>query len=479
MVSPNIVIVDDDLLMLEMCKDILEANDFHCRTVVDSRRAMEVIAQDKPDLVITDLQMPHVTGMDLLKAIKEFQADLPVIILTGHGTIESAVQAVQLGAHDYVPKPFKPDELCHRIRQALQNTQLTRENKDLKRKLAKSRQATDIVGNSRAMKQVFSTIERAAPTGANVMIHGESGTGKEMVARAIHRQSHRADHPFVPVDCVAIPDQLIESELFGHVKGSFTGATDDKVGLFEMANGGTIFLDEITEMNIDLQGKLLRVLQERKFRRVGGREFHDLNIRLIAATNRDPEKAIDSGHLRLDLFYRLNVIPIELPPLRARQDDVIQLLDHFLNRFSETNSKAVKTISHDAMDSLLAYDWPGNVRELQNLVERLVILAVGDRITLDDLPKNVLKTNGNGSSSFTAAATPVNETSFEEHLFELHFKDAKKILAERFEKQYLGQLLTSHDGNISRAARAAGIDRKTIHRLVKAHGIEIDELVSD
>ncbi len=462
----HILAVDDDARMLKLCEEILQASGFRCTTVPDSREAMAAIRREQPDLVISDLEMPHKGGIEILAEIKAELPELPVMILTGHGTIESAVKAMNLGAYDYLTKPFSPDQLCLHVKRALKQKEQSAEIRNLRRELAKEKAGGEIIGNSRAMQQVFAIVERAAPTDANVLISGESGTGKEMIARAIHRQSRRNAKPFIPVDCVSLPDQLIESELFGHEKGAFTGAVDRREGLFETANGGTLFLDEITEMNIELQSKLLRVLQERQFRRVGGRELHELDIRIIAATSRDPREAIASGRLRTDLYYRLNVIPITLPPLRERRGDVVQLVDHFLKKFREANGKQIGAVSKDAFDLLLSYPWPGNVRELQNLMERLVVLTTGDSITRDDLPDEVLH-----PEAATAFSSDTGSTA-DDQLIYLPFKDAKKQLLERFESKYLSSLLRRHNGNISSAARAAGIDRKTIYRLLDGYGIQ-------
>ncbi|NQZ68202.1 MAG: sigma-54-dependent Fis family transcriptional regulator, partial [Lentisphaeria bacterium] len=311
--NAHIAIIDDDPLILELCQDFLESQDYTHTLINDSMEAFEIIKGNVPDLVITDIEMPNKSGLELLEEIKAEFPNLPVLVLSGRGTIQTAVQAIQLGADDYVSKPFHPQQFLLRIKTVLHKQELTVENEDLKKQLEVHKAGKSIIGNSRLMQKVFNVIERAAPTDANVLICGESGTGKEMVARELHNLSKRSKNPFIPVDCVAIPTHLIESELFGHEKGSFTGAIDRKIGLFETAKNGSIFLDEITELDIDLQSKLLRVLQERKFRRVGGNDYIDLNARIISATNRDPEQAVQENTFRLDLFYRLNVIPVDLP----------------------------------------------------------------------------------------------------------------------------------------------------------------------
>ncbi|OVE78208.1 hypothetical protein BVX99_00430 [bacterium F16] len=477
----KVLVIDDDALMLEMCQDILHALHFESVIVQDSTSVMGIIASEHPDLVISDLMMPKVGGMEILRDVKEAYPTMPVIILTGQGTLESAFKAVQLGADDYVTKPFQADELGIRIRQALKKSELAQENLDLKRQLQKSQRSADIIGKSKAMQKVHALIERAAPTKANVMIIGESGTGKEMVARAIHKLSERADNPFVPVDCVSLPDQLFESELFGHVKGAFTGAADDKEGLLETANGGTLFLDEITEMNYELQGKLLRVLQERKFRRVGGRELHDLDIRLIAATNRIPLDAVEQERLRLDLYYRLNVIPMNLPPLSERKGDLIELLRHFITQFSDTNGQRVQNIDRQALDALTRYSWPGNIRELQNLAERLVILSSGDTIEFSDLPPEVQEVaqspvavdSGTSSGSDSTKLIPAG-SHFPNWALGLDEMIVKPLLEAKreFVEIYIQELLKRHKGKITTAAKASGINRRTIHRVLSEAEID-------
>ncbi len=459
----GIVVIDDNLQLLTLCKDVLAGKGYRCSIVYNSLEAMDTIRREKPKLVITDLKMPRKDGFEILAEVKAELPELPVMILTGHGSIESVVKAMNLGACDYLTKPFTPEQFCLHIKRALKQQDQTDEIHNLRQELAKHEAGDEIIGSSRAMQQVFAMVERAAPTHANVLISGESGTGKEMIARAIHRQSRRDAKPFVPIDCVALPDQLIESELFGHEEGAFTGAVASKEGLFESADGGTLFLDEITEMNIELQSKLLRVLQERQCRRVGGRELYDVDIRIIAATNRDPEEAMVSGRLRTELYYRLNVIPITLPPLRERSGDVVQLVNHFLKKFREANGKQGHAIRKDALDALLNYPWPGNVRELQNLMERLVVLTISEEITREDLPDHILHPELHEAANGGAAAG----------LADLPFKQAKKQLIEQFEIEYLTRLLHRHEGNISKAARAAGIDRKTIYRLISGYGIHV------
>lgn len=354
-------------------------------TAADGEEAVSQINKEIYDLVITDLKMPGMGGMDVLKAVKSASPDTVVLVVTAFGSAESAVEAMKLGAYDYLTKPFQIDEVQLIIRNALEKRRLSTENMLLKREMASHSSLSSIIGQSDAMQKVFDVIVKVADTRSNVLICGESGTGKELVARAIHYNSSRAHMPFVAVNCSAMPETLLESELFGHMKGSFTGAMSNKVGLFEVANGGSIFLDEIGDMSMPTQVKLLRVIQEREFRRVGGTQDVKVDVRLIAATNRDLEKAVAEGTFREDLYYRLDVIPIRLPPLRLRTGDIPLLVQHFLDRFGKESGKPAPTLAPDAMQALLTHEWRGNVRELENLIERAVAFSTGGAITAADV----------------------------------------------------------------------------------------------
>ncbi len=350
-------------------------------TAADGDEAVTRINKEIYDLVITDLKMPGMGGMDVLKAVKSSSPETVVLVVTAFGSAESAVEAMKLGAYDYLTKPFQIDEVQLTIRNALEKRRLSTENMLLKREMASHSSLSSIIGQSEAMQKVFDVIAKVADTRSNVLICGESGTGKELVARAIHYNSSRAHMPFVAVNCSAMPETLLESELFGHMKGSFTGAVSNKAGLFEVANGGSIFLDEIGDMSMPTQVKLLRVLQEREFRRVGGTQDVKVDVRIIAATNRDLERAVAEGAFREDLYYRLDVIPIRLPPLRLRTGDIPLLVQHFLDQFAKDSGKAAPTMAPDALQALLAHEWRGNVRELENLIERAVAFSNGEAIT--------------------------------------------------------------------------------------------------
>jgi DNA-binding NtrC family response regulator len=403
--------------------------------------------------------MPFMSGLDLLAELRNRFPALMVMIITGDGTVESAVAAMQLGALDYLRKPLSPQEVCIRVERALERYALTVENSALRTKLDDRRRHTSIVGASSAIRRTIDTIRLVAASDASVMICGESGTGKELVAREIHDKSERAGKPFVPVDCVAMPEQLIASELFGHEKGAFTGATDERVGLLDMGRGGTVFFDEITELDMDLQVKLLRVLQERQFRRIGGRKLLDLEVRILSATNRVPQQAVQDGVLRQDLYYRLNVIPIQVPPLRERREDIPLLVDHFLHVLSERHHRPMKQLTPPALELLRHHPWPGNVRELQNTVHRLFVLAAGESIQDVDVRAAMESQPATAQDSVRLLSLPL--------------KEAKRQWAKQFEREYLVQLLAAHDHAIGRAATAAGVNRKTLSRLTEEHNIRL------
>lgn len=426
--------------------------------------ALEQARRQRPDIVLADLMLPDIGGIDLLRELKRLDPQILVIMITGYATVDSSIEAIKAGAYDYIPKPFTATQLQILVGRAANQIKLARDNERLRGELRERYSRDSVIGVSESMQKVFSVIERVAPTDASVLISGESGTGKEVVARAIHRMSRRADRQFVPVNCAAFPENLLESELFGHEKGAFTGADETKRGLMEFASGGTFFLDEVCEMNLDLQAKLLRVLQERKIRRVGGESEIPIDIRVIAATNRDPEEAVAKGILRQDLFFRLNVVPLRLPPLRERQEDIPVLAQKFLRKYAEKYDRDGTTelrLSPEALRSLLSYSWPGNVRELQNMMERIVSLSgQGDEVRAEDLPDEI-RLSSEPSVPQVHAQT------------NLPFHEAKERTIEAFERTYLKALLERNEGNISHAARDAGIDRKTIHRLLKKYGLRV------
>lgn len=460
----SILVVDDEELLLRSCARILEHEGYVVHTASRGQEALELARRHRPDIVLTDLVLPDLGGMDLLREIKAMDERTLVIMITGFATVDSSIEAIQAGAYDYIPKPFTATQLQILVGRAANQIRLARDNERLRDELGARYSLENVIGTSEPMQRLFSIVHRVAPTDASVFIRGESGTGKELIARAIHQKSGRSGAEFVAINCAAFPENLLESELFGHEKGAFTGAGIQKRGLMEVASGGTFFLDEVCEMDLDLQAKLLRALQERSIRRVGGETEIPVNIRVIAASNRDPLEAVAEGRLRQDLYFRLNVVPIEVPPLRERREDIPLLVESFLRRYAEKYSRNAETplrFSQDAIRALIRYSWPGNVRELQNVVERVVSLSLpGQVIELADLPEEI-----RGGATTLPSGIPVD--------VDRPFHEAKDAAIEVFERAYLEQLLVRHEGNISHAAREAGIDRKTIHRLLKKHGLRV------
>ena len=381
----KILVVDDEQSLREVLSIMLKRTGYAVTSVVDGEEAIELLNRDMFDLVITDLRMPKIDGMEVLRAAKSASPETVVLIITAFASADSAVEAMKQGAYDYLTKPFQVDEVQLIVRNALEKRRLTTENILLKREMASQSSFSQLVGQSDAMQKVFDVVRKVADSKSNVLIYGESGTGKELVARVIHYNCSRNALPFVAVNCSAVPETLLESELFGHMKGSFTGAISNKAGLFEVANGGTIFLDEIGDTTPTIQVKLLRVIQEREFRRVGGNQDIKVDVRIVAATNKDLEKAIVDGSFRKDLYYRLDVIPIRLPPLRMRSGDIPLLVNHFLARFSRESGKPLPVLNPEAMCVLLGHEWRGNVRELENLIERVVAFSVGAAVTDTDV----------------------------------------------------------------------------------------------
>jgi two-component system nitrogen regulation response regulator NtrX len=411
--------------------------------------ALRLVADDAPDLVVLDIWMPRKDGLDTLADLKRVRPEVPVIVISGHGTIETAVRATRLGAYDFIEKPLSLEKTLVTVTRALDHGRLERENANLKARLDIR---TEIIGESVVMRALREQIATAAPSSGRVLIHGENGSGKELVARAIHALSARREQPFVEVNCAAIPEELIESELFGHEKGAFTGAVARRRGKFETADGGTLFLDEIGDMSLKTQAKVLRALEEQVVERVGGREPLKVDVRVIAASNRKLETLIAQGTFREDLFYRLAVIPIEVPPLRARRDDIPLLVDHFVALFCAENGKRIKTVSGEALAYFLAYDWPGNIRELRNMVERLVIMTPGDVIGPDDLPAP-LRPKDAGALGADGGQRSLREAR------------------DGFERAYILAELRAHDWNMTRTAERLGIERSHLYRKIKTYGI--------
>jgi len=460
---PHILIVDDEQEMLNNYVRILRRAGNDCRTLESPADLNRHLEDYHPDLVLTDLMMPGGSGLEVLEKVHAFDATIPVIMVTAHGSIENCVEAMKHRAADYLTKPFSMNDLLAKVQGALSTRIMAPVGESTEEDDQRpSGWRRDIIGRSPAMESVFELVRKVARTDVNVLLTGESGTGKEVIARAIHRLSQRRGEIFVPVDCASLPENLLESELFGYSKGAFTGAIANKKGLFEFADKGTLFLDEIGEMPLALQSKLLRVLQERKLRRVGGTTQTDIDVRIITATNRDLVQEVQDKTFRSDLFYRLNVVTIRMPPLRERREDILELAPYFLNVFLTDNRMPPKRISSAAMRLLRQFDWPGNVRELQNVIEHAATLANSDEIGPSDLPA------GLRAEAEEIKAAPVEGSG---HLFDL-----KDHMVENFEREYLISLLVDHQFNISAAADAAGCHRRTLYRMIHRHKIELETI---
>ena len=450
--SGKLLVVDDDEPTCEFLAATLEGQGYGVEWETTAEDALERIRKDPYDAILTDIGMDGMGGIELCRRTVEVNPDLPVIMVTGHASLDAAVSAIRAGAYDFITKPVDTKLLAHQVRRAVEHHRLGEEVKRLRQRLADvERIETGIIGQSAAMRQVFDLIARVGPADASVLVTGESGTGKELVARAIHRASQRADGPFVALNCAAVPPSLIESELFGHIKGAFTDARRSREGLFVQANGGTLFLDEVGELPLEMQPKLLRALQERKIRPVGGDAEVSFDARVITATNRELEAMVESGDFREDLLYRIDVVRIELPPLRMRGHDILLLAQHFLQRFGGGPSGRVHGIAETAAEKLLAYDWPGNVRELENCIERAVALARFDQITVEDLPNKVREHRS-------------------DHVL-LSVEDPSELLTlEQLESRYIHKVLKMVSGNKSQAARVLGLDRRTLYRRLEKYG---------
>ncbi len=455
--NEKLLIVDDEPELLISCERILRGLGLALYTAGSGDEAVEILTREQPGIILTDLKMPGLDGLALTRVAHQLDRDILVLVMTGFGTVDTAVQAIKQGAFDFITKPFSADQLQVAVERALSQRVLVSQNKNLQHQLADRFSLRQVVGQSPAMLKVFDMVRKVAPTDANILILGESGTGKELFARSMHSHSHRAGQPFVPIDCASLPENLLESELFGYEKGAFTGAHQTKPGLLESAAGGTAFLDEVGELPLSLQAKLLRALQERSFRRVGGSKEICVDIRVITATNRNLRSAVQAKTFREDLFYRLNVISLELPPLRERTGDVLLIARRLLEELGR--ARGVHGISAAARQALESYPWPGNVRELRNAIERAVALAEGEEIQAEDLPPEVL-----GLKKIQVAAEPGDFA-----LTGLGFTLAKEKAINKFELEYLRQLLARYGDNFSRAALEAGIDRKTLYRLLQKH----------
>jgi two-component system nitrogen regulation response regulator NtrX len=445
----KILIVDDEQSIRTTLSKILEDEGHRTAVCESGEEALAQYARDEFDLIILDLWLPGVDGMTVLERFRAAGAP-PVIVISGHGNVDTAVRATRLGAYDFLEKPLSLERVVLTINHALADRKLREQVRDLRRNLSLDEM---LIGESEAMRALDQQIRSAAPSNSRVLISGENGSGKEIIARTLHRLSHRAEQPFVDVNCAAIPEELIESELFGHRKGAFTGAIDERKGKFELADGGTLFLDEVGDMSLRTQAKVLRVLQEQTFQKVGGQQPITVDVRVIAATNKDLHAEIARGTFRDDLYYRLNVIPIDVPPLRARGNDIVLLAEHFLRRFAAETGTPRKKLSSGAASKLKAYHWPGNVRELRNVIERLAILLQSDSIEPEDIQ---LGTRGEVSAAEVAANLTLREA-----------RDA-------FEKEYILARLRDFAGNVSRTADALGVERSNLYRKLHAYGIRVE-----
>lgn len=454
--SEKILVVDDEESIRSSLAGILEDEDFSISFAHDGLNALEIVRKNMPDLVILDIWMPNMDGLETLKKLKEINPSLTVIMMSGHGTIETAVRATKMGAFDFIEKPLSLEKILVTVRNALGMSRLQAENFSLRELAYGDREMT---GNSPLMKKLKEQIELVAPSNASVLIIGENGTGKELVARSIHFSSTRGDKPFVEINCAAIPEELIESELFGHEKGAFTGAVAQKKGKFDLADGGTIFLDEIGDMSLKTQAKVLRILQERKFERVGGTKTIEVDVRVVAATNKILEDEIKAGNFREDLYYRLNVVPFTVPPLRARREDIPLLADHFLEKCCRQEGRELKKITLQAIELMKNYDWPGNVRELKNMVERMVIMTPGTVIDVADLPVNMSFSEGGGDSSHRLESVLEHAT----------LREAR----EEFEKEFILQKLEENQWNVSKTAEVIELERSNLYRKMKSYGIDL------
>ncbi len=449
----TVLIVDDEESILRSVSDVLADEGFETVTATSANEALRRIERSPPDLILLDIAMPGRDGLDALAEVRRVWPHLPVVMMSGHGTVETAVRATKLGAWDFLEKPLSYDKILLCVRHCLESARLELENAQLRSELLRE---IDLIGAAGVMRELKEQIAVAAPTEGWVLITGENGTGKELVARQLHLQSKRADAAFVAVNCAAIPEELIESELFGHEKGAFTGAIQRRRGKFESANGGTILLDEIGDMSLMTQAKILRILQEHCFERVGGTDTLEVNVRVIAATNKNLETEMAEGRFREDLYYRLNVIPFHVPALRDRSEDIPILIDYFLTRCAVEGGKARPSLSAGALERMIAYAWPGNVRELQNIVERLVLMTASEVIDVDDLPAQVVSPGR--EKLLPGLSSP-------------KLADARSA----FEREFLEEKLRENEGNISRTAEVVGLARETLSRKLRSLGISVEK----
>jgi DNA-binding NtrC family response regulator len=445
----RILIVDDDRAMCQLLLDLLREDGYETDVAYDGETALEKCRTHRFDLTITDLMMPKMRGIELVQRLREIDSGALVLLITAFGTIESAVEAMRAGAFHYVTKPFHNDEILIQVKRALEQKTLSEEIKRLRTEVQARDRFHNIIGQSAAMQRVFETIAQVSDLPANILIEGESGTGKELIARAVHFNSARASGPFIPVNCAAIPETLLESELFGYVRGAFTDARKDRPGLFREASGGVLFLDEISEMPLALQTKLLRVLEDKEVRPLGANQSEKVDTRVLSATNRNLDELVQNGKFRQDLYYRLNVIRIELPALRERRDDIPLLVQYFVEKFAAGVRRNVEGIHEEALAALKNYDWPGNIRELEHTIERAVLLGKGTLVGVEDLPASLV---ARGESAVVLAQA-----------------FARQFTLRDLEREYIGKVLESTNGNKTEAARILGVDRTTLYRKLEEY----------
>jgi DNA-binding NtrC family response regulator len=444
-ISTCILVIDDEEVMRDSCRKTLSLDHYDIELAEDGIEGLNILKKRSFDIVILDLKIPGLGGIEILKQIKEYDPEISVIVMTGYATIHSAVEAMKNGAYDFIEKPFTPEKLRTIVQRAVEKRKLTFENLYLQRELENAVESDPIIGQSKEMCQVIELIKKVGPSDSTVLITGESGTGKELIARALHRYSHRSSKPFITIDCGSLVENLFESELFGHVKGSFTGATATKHGRLELANGGTVFLDEIGNIGIGIQAKFLRAIQEREIAKVGNNQIIKIDIRIIAATNQNLLQSVKDGSFREDLFYRLSVVPIHLPPLRQRKEDIPLLVHYFLQKYNKKRKKTISGISDQAMKALINYEWPGNVRELENAIERAVVLTDHEHIEPDDL-----------------------------YYYGLYAES--EIIADKaldtVEMKHIEKILKLYGGHKLKTSKALGIDRKTLRRKIRKFGLD-------
>lgn len=461
--SASILIVDDEVSILNSLSSILEDEGYEVTVAKSGVEALKLCAVSPPELMMLDIWMPEMDGLETLRRLRDLVPNTQVMMMSGHGSIETAVKAIKLGAYDYIEKPLSLENVTLRVKHALDQHRLEQENRTLRTKVEGK---FELIGQAPVMQQLRQIIETAGPTNSRVLIGGENGTGKELVARAIHQHSARVGRPFVAVNCAAIPETLIESELFGHERGSFSGATAMKRGQFEQADGGTLFLDEIADMSLNTQAKVLRALQEQQFTRVGGTKLIKVDVRVLAASNKDLLKEIEKGTFREDLFYRLNVVPIVVPTLRDRREDIPLLVKHFLRVHAEEQGLKIKQVSPEAMDVFMQYEWPGNIRELRNLIERLMIMVPGSVIEASHASM-ALQVRPQLSAPQSAVGAQPGNTLLTKHYDSL--RDARNA----FEKEFIARKLREHHWNISRTAEDLKIERSHLHRKIKLLDVEM------